>query len=220
MSLGTHPGVEGRSESRLRASRAEQRETISPVSRPRVTDEDGIIIDWRERPWGPGRDIEFLRALLRRYFFLRLNLSFAVPPLAAGKSERDRHRLQKRTPEEERENRRDGIARQPRDRESDETHLAEVRTITPLLLYSFSSSPPPIPPLPCRSSSSSFFLLPLAFPFGFPPPTVLFFCKARLSEEPREVILYTSSFSTRRGDRGSPARVALTYLSGSSFPPL
>ena len=163
VSLGTHPGVEGRSESRLRASRAEQRETISPVSRPRVTDEDGIIIDWRERPWGPGRDIEFLRALLRRYFFLRLNLSFAVPPLAAGKSERDRHRLQKRTPEEERENRRDGIARQPRDRESDETHLAEVRTITPLLLYSFSSSPPPSP-----LSLPLFLLLLLPSPSRFP----------------------------------------------------
>lgn len=58
---------------------------------------------------------------------------------------------------------------------------------------------------------------PLFFPFFL--PSVLFFCKARLSEEPREVILYTSSFSTRRRSRFLPW-LALTYLSGSSFPPL
>ena len=190
------PGPERREnethESRF-VSRAEQRETVSSVAVQR-TDEDGIIIDWRE--WPRWRDIEFLRAPLQRYFFLRLNLSFAVPCRESALERKARRGKRKRE--------KVGIARQSRDRESDETHLPKMRTIMPLL--------PILSPVP-RNPSCSLSLQPLS------TPSVLFFCKPRLSEEPREVILYTSSFSTRRRSRFL-LRVALTYLSGSSFPPL
>lgn len=173
--VGPWTGENETYESRF-VSRAEQRETVSSVAAQR-TDEDGIIIDWRE--WPRWRDIEFLPAPLQRYFFLRLNLSFAVPCRESALERKARKG--KRKPEKV------GIARQSRDRESDETHLPEVRTIMPLLLI--------LSPLP-RNPSCSLSLQPLSpLPFcsfvnrGYPKNL------ARLS--------FTRVPSRLAGDRGS-----------------
>ena len=69
------------------ASRDGRRGTVARESCER-SEQDGIIIERRSSGGGgrgpSRRDIEFPQGLLRRYFFLRLNLSFfRCPPLAS-----------------------------------------------------------------------------------------------------------------------------------------
>ena len=109
--------------------RTERNESCTSCER---TEEDGIIIERRSSGGGgrgpSRRDIEFPQGLPRRYFFLRLNLSFGVP-LVVARAERNKKKREKRKVVS-----------------SDETHhhhlLAEVRTIMlplSLLLPSLSS---------------------------------------------------------------------------------